>query len=223
MAAVPTVNAFRKNAFSHLSARRPRLLCLPTPYGVVRTHRLTRNCTARMVSLFHQVVAKRTLRNSSNQASMDHHLRATNNSSSPCTISPRSKAGKLSHCRHRILPMLVASAQTTSRTPPHCRRQIRLLKCLIGALVMGSTPTLINLLVRPLSLLPRIPPRIPPHTTFLTKARGPLHLLIPAICSLDLLSEMMAALLLQRSRRSAPPLTAPCCNLLVVDQSNHGS
>lgn len=88
---------------------------------------------------------------------------------------------------------------------------------------MGSTPILISLLVRPLFLLPRTPPRTPPHNTTLTKAREPLHLHIPAIRHREHPSEMVVTRLLQRSRRSVPPMTARCCNLFVVDLSDHGS
>lgn len=220
--AAPTVNAFHKSASSLLSARRPRHLCRPTPSGVVRTHRLTRSCTARTVSHFQLVVATHILHRNSNLDSMGRHLRATS-THSPCTPNHHSKVLRLPRCRLRTPAMLAASVQMTSRTHQHCHRRTRLLRCPIAGLT-GSTPTLINLLVRLLSLLPRIPPRTPPHNTIPSKARAPLHLLIPPICSQDPPSEMAVALLLRQSRRSALPLTALCCNLFVVDQIRfHGS
>lgn len=213
-AAAPIVSAFHKSVSSLLSAHRRRLLYPPTQCGVAKTRRPTRSCTVHMGSLFHRVDAMHTLNSSSSssQASMARRLKATS-SSRRCIPNSRSKVVPAARCRRQILAMPAASAQTMSRTPRRCRLPIRLLKCHIVALVMGSIPTLTKLPVRPLFLLPRTLLRTPPHSTIPTKARAPLYLLIPAICSRVILSERAVVVLLQRSRTSAPPLTILCCNL----------
>lgn len=116
-------------------------------------------------------IAISTLNNSSNSlASTRHHLKATNSNS----LCIRNRV-----VRRRRTPKLVASVQTTSRTRQLSLHRIRAssrrchsIVVLTGSrMVILTRPVLLQLVRRPLLLLPRIILRIilPNHTMMLSR------------------------------------------------------